>query len=89
MPTSPSIDELNQRFGVSGVASITAGNNGLPRVCVNIPPATAENYLHGAQLTSWHPAGAGEVIFLKPARAVGARTRDSRRHTRLFPLVSQ
>ena len=76
MPTSPSIDELNQRFGVSGVASITAGNNGLPRVCVNIPPATAEIYLHGAQLTSWHPAGAGEVIFLsqhaqwEPGRAI-------------------
>ncbi len=76
MPTSPSIDELNQRFGVSGVASITAGNNGLPRVCVNIPPATAEIYLHGAQLTSWRPAGAGEVIFLsqhsqwEPGRAI-------------------
>jgi glucose-6-phosphate 1-epimerase len=58
------IDELNQRFGVSGVASVTAGNNGLPRVHVNIPAATAEIYLHGAQLTSWRPAGAEEVIFL-------------------------
>src|SRR6202167_4730323 len=70
------IDELNQRFGVSGVASVTAGNNGLPRVCVNIPAATAEIYLHGAQLTSWHPAGAEEVIFLsqhaqwEPGRAI-------------------
>jgi glucose-6-phosphate 1-epimerase len=76
MPTSPSIDELNQRFGVSGVASITAGKNGLPRVCVNIPAGTAEIYLHGAQLTSWRPAGAEEVIFLsqhaqwEPGRAI-------------------
>jgi glucose-6-phosphate 1-epimerase len=64
MPASPSIDELNRRFAVSGVASVTAGNNGLPRVCANIPAATAEIYLHGAQLTSWRPAGAEEVIFL-------------------------
>ena len=70
------IDELNQRFGVSGVASVTAGNNGLPRIRVNIPAATAEIYLHGAQLTSWRPAGAEEVIFLsqhaqwEPGRAI-------------------
>ncbi len=26
--------------------------------------AEADIYLHGAQVTSWHPAGAEEVIFL-------------------------
>jgi glucose-6-phosphate 1-epimerase len=57
MPPSPSVDELNQRF-------ITPGNGGLPRVCVSTAAATAEIYLHGAQLTSWRPAGADEVIFL-------------------------
>lgn len=57
MPPSPSVYESNQRF-------ITTGNGGLPRVCVSTAAATAEIYLHGAQLTSWRPAGADEVIFL-------------------------
>jgi glucose-6-phosphate 1-epimerase len=57
-------DELNQRFAIAGVASITAGNGGLPRVSISGPSATAEIYLHGAQLTSWCPTGAEEVIFL-------------------------
>jgi glucose-6-phosphate 1-epimerase len=64
MPQSPAIDELNRRFAIAGAASITAGNQGLPRVSVLTPVAVAEIYLHGAQLTSWCPAGAEEVIFL-------------------------
>jgi glucose-6-phosphate 1-epimerase len=73
---SPSIEELNQRFAIAGVAQIAAGNGGLPRVSVSIPTATAEIYLHGAQLTSWCPAGGEEVIFLskqsqfEPGRAI-------------------
>jgi glucose-6-phosphate 1-epimerase len=58
------IEELNNRFTIAGIASITSGNNGLPRVSVSGPAATAEVYLHGAHLTSWRPAGAEEVIFL-------------------------
>lgn len=64
MPPLPIVDELNQRFAITGVAQITAGNGGLPRICVSTPAATAEIYLHGAQLTSWRPRGADEVIFL-------------------------
>jgi glucose-6-phosphate 1-epimerase len=64
MQTSPSIEELNQRFAIAGAAQIVAGNGGLPRVSVSTPTAAAEIYLHGAQLTSWHPAGSEEVIFL-------------------------
>ena len=43
---------------------------------MNTPAATAEIYLHGAQLTSWRPAGSEEVIFLsgqsqfEPGRAI-------------------
>jgi glucose-6-phosphate 1-epimerase len=59
-----SIDELNRRFAVSGVAQITAGNGGLPKISITTPVATAEIYLHGAQVTSWCPAGGEEVIFL-------------------------
>src|ERR1700722_2163351 len=64
MSMSPTIEELNQLFAISGVVSIGAGNQGLPRVSVQTPAASAEIYLHGAQLTSWRPAGAEEVIFL-------------------------
>jgi glucose-6-phosphate 1-epimerase len=59
-----SIDELNQRFAIAGVAQITAGNGGLPRLNISTPMGTAEIYLHGAHVTSWRPAGAEEVIFL-------------------------
>jgi glucose-6-phosphate 1-epimerase len=45
-------------------SELTPGKNGLPRICISTPAATAEIYLHGAQLTSWRPAGAEEVIFL-------------------------
>ncbi len=58
------IEELNQRFAIPGVAEIDAGNGGLPRVSITTPAATADIYLHGAQVTSWRPAGAEEVIFL-------------------------
>src|SRR5271167_170663 len=76
MQASLSIEELNQRFAIAGVANITAGNGGLARVSVSTPAATAEIYLHGAQITSWRPAGAEEVIFLSaqsqwvPGRAI-------------------
>jgi glucose-6-phosphate 1-epimerase len=58
------IHELNRRFAINGVAQITVGNGDLPRVSVSTPAATAEIYLHGAQITSWRPAGTDEVIFL-------------------------
>jgi len=41
-----------------------AGNGGLPKVRVTSPAATAEIYLHGAQVTAWRPAGAEEAIFV-------------------------
>src|ERR1700753_1840266 len=47
-----------------GMDELTPGKNGLPRLRISTPAATAEIYLHGAQVTSWQPAGAEEVIFL-------------------------
>jgi glucose-6-phosphate 1-epimerase len=58
------IDELNERFGITGTAQVTDGNGGLARLNVMGPLATAEIYLHGGQITAWRPAGEGEVIFL-------------------------
>jgi glucose-6-phosphate 1-epimerase len=62
--SSPSLDELNQRFAIPNLAEINAGSGGLPRVAIQTPTAAAEIYLHGAQVTSWHPTGSEEVIFL-------------------------
>jgi glucose-6-phosphate 1-epimerase len=59
-----SIEDLNRRFGIPGVAQVTSGNGGLPRVSIATPVASAEIYLHGAQVTSWRPTGHEDVIFL-------------------------
>jgi glucose-6-phosphate 1-epimerase len=58
------IEDLNQRFGVPGIAQVVSGNGGLPKIRVTTPAASAEIYLHGAQVTAWRPAGAEEVIFV-------------------------
>lgn len=59
-----SIEALQGRFGIAGVAQISAGQGGLARVSLTTAAARAEIYLHGAHLTSWQPAGAEEVLFL-------------------------
>jgi glucose-6-phosphate 1-epimerase len=64
MPASISVNDLNDRFAIPKIARIVAGNGGLPKVQITSPSASAEIYLHGAQLTSWQPAGSSEVIFL-------------------------
>ncbi len=58
------VDELNERFGIAGTVQITAGNGGLAKLTIVGPLATAEIYLHGAQITAWRPAGEEEVLFL-------------------------
>ena len=64
MGTGTTIEELDRRFAIAGIAQVMAGNGGLPTVRITSPAASAEIYLHGAQVTSWKPAGAEEVIFL-------------------------
>src|ERR1700688_4451384 len=64
MGPTAQIDQLNDRFEIPGVASIVAGNGGLPMVQIGTPAVSAEIYLHGAQLTSWRAAGFDERIFL-------------------------
>jgi glucose-6-phosphate 1-epimerase len=64
MAATVSINDLNDRFAIPKIARIVAGNGGLPKVQITSPSASAEIYLHGAQVTSWQPAGSSEVIFL-------------------------
>lgn len=58
------IDDMNRRFGIAGAVQVVSGNGGLPVIRVTTHEASAEIYLHGAQVTAWRPAGADEVIFL-------------------------
>lgn len=55
---------LDRRLGIPGVARICEGNGGLPRIRITGSHAEGEIYLHGAQVTSWKPAGSDEVLFL-------------------------
>jgi glucose-6-phosphate 1-epimerase len=64
MDDSSRIDALNRRLGIPGVAQVVPGNGGLPKVSLATHAASAEVYLHGAQVTSWRPAGAEGAIFL-------------------------
>jgi glucose-6-phosphate 1-epimerase len=56
--------ELDRRFGVAGRVRVVADEGGLPKVSMTGPESEGEMHLHGAQVTSWKPAGAEEVIFL-------------------------
>lgn len=64
MSSLPVIDELNGRFSIPDIAELVSGQGGLPKLNITTPASAAEIYLHGAHLTSWRPAGLGEVIFL-------------------------
>jgi len=64
METMSAVEELDRRFGIPGVARISEGNGGLPRVQIRASHAEGEIYLHGAQVTSWKPDGNDEVLFL-------------------------
>src|SRR5271169_4911685 len=64
MGTEPTIEELEHHFAINDVAHVVTGKGGLPKVQVTTRQASGEMYAHGAQVTSWKPAGAEEVIFL-------------------------
>ncbi len=64
METMSTVEELDRRFGIRGVARVCEGNGGLPCVRITGSRSEGEMYLHGAQVTSWKPAGNGEVLFL-------------------------
>src|ERR1700739_4522064 len=64
MENKAGIAGLNERFAIPGVAQVVSGNGGFPRIAIETSAATAEIYLYGAQVTSWKPAGADEVLFV-------------------------
>ena len=58
------LKDLNRRCEIAGIARVSEGNGGLPRVVISSPVAQGEVYLHGAQVTSWRPNGGEEVLFV-------------------------
>jgi glucose-6-phosphate 1-epimerase len=64
MDIKSKVAELDGRFGIAGVAKVGEGNGALPRVQITSSLGAGEMYLHGAQVTSWKPVGADEVLFL-------------------------
>jgi D-hexose-6-phosphate mutarotase len=55
---------LGHRFGIPGHVEVVEGQGRLPKVRITSPEGSAEMYLHGAQVTSWKPAGTDEVLFV-------------------------
>lgn len=64
MESNTKIDALNEQFSIPGITRIVRGHGDLPKILIETRSAKAEIYLHGAQVTSWKPAGADEVLFL-------------------------
>ena len=64
MNDQPQIELLNRRFAIPGVVRASTGNGGLAKLCVTAALSSSEIYLHGAQVTSWQPAGGEDAIFL-------------------------
>jgi glucose-6-phosphate 1-epimerase len=64
MNDSSTLEELDRRFGIPGVARVCEGNGAMPRVKITSSLCEGEMYLHGAQVTSWKPVEADEVLFL-------------------------
>ncbi len=60
----PITKELDRSFAIAGIAQVVPGQGGLPRVRITTPQVEGEMYLHGAQVTSWKPAHAEEVLFV-------------------------
>ena len=54
---------LNSSLGLGETSHFVAGENGLAKLQIASAAASGEIYLHGAQVTSWKPAGHSEVLF--------------------------
>jgi glucose-6-phosphate 1-epimerase len=66
LDSQPTIAEPDQKFGIPGLARVSVGNGGLPRVIVSTPRARGEMYLHGGHVTSWTPTDASDVFYCSP-----------------------
>jgi glucose-6-phosphate 1-epimerase len=58
------LEDLQRRYGVSGLVKFEEGRGGLPKIAVNSGLGSAEIYLYGAHVTGFQPHGAAPVLFL-------------------------
>lgn len=63
--------DLEQRFGIAGQVSFTAGPNGMPVVEISNAFGAGSIALQGAQLLSWAPHTQAPVIWLSPLAKFG------------------
>src|SRR5271155_2373079 len=63
-PTSATPAELDRHFGIAGLVQVVPDDSGNSIVRITTRHCSGAMHLHGAQVTSWKPAGAEEVIFL-------------------------
>ena len=66
MRSEVSTADLNDRFGIAGLASVVAGSGGLPKVLITSAVTKGEMYLHGGHVTSWLPNGLADVLYCSP-----------------------
>ena len=64
------ISDLNDRFGIDGIARVVPGNGDLPAVVVRSPVAQGAVFLHGGQVMSWIPASLGSDALFVSRQAV-------------------
>src|SRR5271163_3076554 len=63
-PTSATPAELDRHFGIAGLVQVVPDDSGNSIVRVTTHDCSGAMHVHGAQVTSWKPAGAEEVIFV-------------------------
>lgn len=64
---TPSVADLQKKFGIQGQVEVVAGKGGAPKVVLTHNCGTsAEVYLHGACVTSWKQASGDEVLYVRP-----------------------
>ena len=66
-PTTPSLDHLNNTFGLPGALQFVNAAPGLPIADINTPLGNARVALQGAQVLAWQPAGQQPVIWVSKA----------------------
>ena len=64
---TPTIDFLNQHFGLNGALHFVDSGAGLPVADIQTPHASARVALQGAQVLAWQPAGQQPVLWVSKA----------------------
>jgi glucose-6-phosphate 1-epimerase len=63
-PKSATPAELDRHFGIAGLVQVVPDDSGNSIVRITTQQCSGAMHVHGAQVTSWKPAGAEEVIFV-------------------------